>query len=1615
MFEAAIAEIRAPNGTQAIGTAIAITPRGTLVTCAHVVADASGIDRRSPSPPTSEIFVRFPFADQVGRANVIAWSPLDQFDVAILQLNGSLQDSVSPVVLFDSSHSGSLRFRSYGFPLGYPSGNWGYGELLDSISDGHLQFKSQDFAPGFSGGPIQELHMGRVVGIVGSYDSRTSTGFGITTGQIARVFPALSFASVRSPFSPITDGLMGLPGDPLTGLERFLEQYLGTANRPRPFGGRDSEFRQLDEWLQDPKTRTAILVAPAGRGKSALLARWSAKVTAENKAQAALVPVSIRFNTAQKVRFAPLLGARLRYLLDGSARKLDLNSEPDEWLAEVGQHLREDRPESQNPYLVVIDGLDEATDWRPGKDFALPPRMGRGFKVLVSARTLAFDRGSKEWLERLGWDTSTTIIDLPPLSYAGVEDVLRSMGGALSHIFSNPALVAQLTRLSEGDPLLVTLYVEALLGSDSRLSFLNPTDLSQLASGIGGYFEAWWRDQRRQWGQASPLREVAVQTLLNLLSCALGPLTRDDLVEVAPDSLNAWTLQVALEPLSRFVIGDGNGQGFVFTHPRLSQHFRELLSGQERTLWNARFCDYGRRVIERLSNNQLSPRTVPPYVLQNHGAHLGRGPSSPSDYYALLAEGWMRAWEHHDGSFSGYAQDIRRAWEVADRYKEVATQVFSTVCHSSIVSLQSISPPELLAAALREGFFSEAQIMGLVQQLQSETAKAQLIESVVSSLSARNVQALAAVANEFVDEECRALALASIVSHLPEPDVVHTLRSARFGSDFHSHAVLKSALASTSSNNRQIGEEVIVAASHMSNEDLYSDVVCSAIDALGASARSRLVIDTQDLFSPFARARILGRLAPYISRDLYDVAIRSATEIWYPYRRALALIEILHHVSPAWSEGSIDAIIKAAEETVEFDKRAEILVRLASSLPDPSRRQSITRMALAVIDEHVMGARRVELLCGLPTPSSPLVEEFVQILSRWTDAQQQVRGLTEVAARCQGELRENFVAMALSLGQKLPDHERVIAIRLIGPLASASQLDGLVRMINTRDASHSVEVVLTLATFLTQAEKERLVLEAVIPRPLRKERVKEVLDLVRDLAQDLTQPALSHIRELLEANREYVLHPEYGQRPDSDRLASWFLALASSVRGDDGLDTLLDRAESLAFAADRAAVLNLLAPLLKGEHLKRALKMGWKIGDTADSIFVAFSEIPPELLPRCSFDAAFALAQQALTLLDTWGYTTVGVDPFVVWALDVALGAIDETCAQKAVALFAAQDFRLQTAVLNRSLPRLSGPVAHLVLSELTIAGTASSRSASESTIRQFLPPSSDTTCFRWRCPGTHFGGRARDLDPNRHRAGERDRVDTRVGHERGAGVAFAGQQRDRRVGHATGAKRLDEHQRTAWRLLGGLEHDRVPGGERRRRHAAWDRQREVPGGDDRRYAAGSVAHLVTFPGHLQQLRSGIELDRSAGVVLEEVDRLAHVGIGLGPRLRALADLERGDLEPALAEPRRRPEQRRGPVGGADRAPRSGAPLGLGDRVGDVRGGGAGGGRDDVGRLAGIGRDQVVAGSLAVADHHRGAQRQRPAQARRAPLVAARGRGAPQFEHGLVGEGGKGGHCPPTR
>ena len=525
---------------------------------------------------------------------------------------------------------------------------------------------------------------------------------------------ALGRPGVPHIFPELTTGVEICRG--FTSLEQSLALYLGSPGGEKPlFVGRESQLKELDSWLERSGEPYALLAGPAGRGKSALVTRWARGVAESGRAQVAFVPVSLRFNTASAQQAFEILGHRLRYL---RARYSATPPDAGAWAREIEAELR--TPNSDKPLLVLLDGVDEANGWTCGEDLLFPPQPGQAVKVLVTARLLS-DRDESGWLRLLKWDRRALRIRMPLLRREHLQEAIHA---ALPEQADNPVVIDQLWSLTqEGDPLLLTLYIDGLVTGD-----INIDSLSQIAPGLEGYFEEWWEQQQKLWGQASPLDKPAVIRTLCALSCAQGPITSKELVAVLEPETQPREIEKALPALARFVTRTAaSGRepaGYVFQHPRLNKFFHERYVGSEREWqqWHAQFVRCGSDQLERLSNKKIAPEDFSPYFLQHYGHHLEQAGAEVDELAVLVGKTWLEAWRSSKSTEWGFLQDTERVRRIARRSNEQEVALSGRAPHlhyeakcalirASLISLSRVTPPELLRVLLDKNIWDTDQAL----------------------------------------------------------------------------------------------------------------------------------------------------------------------------------------------------------------------------------------------------------------------------------------------------------------------------------------------------------------------------------------------------------------------------------------------------------------------------------------------------------------------------------------------------------------------------------------------------------------------------------------------------------------------------------------------------------------------------------------------------------------------------------------------------------------------------------------------------------------------------------------------------------------------------------------
>lgn len=223
---------------------------------------------------------------------------------------------------------------------------------------------------------------------------------------------------------------------------------------------------------------------------------------------------------------------------------------------------------------MILDGVDEAAHLPLGPDL-IPRDLPSSTRVVLSVRSSAHLDGHQLCAE-LGWPLGA--VDRRALAPLDLE-AARSLVAAHLPTLADDAEVAQrLYHLAdEGDPLLLGLLLDewAADGPDAD----GPSE-----PGLAGL---WSRQLRRT--ERLALADDAGQVVAALAS-TIGPMHRDDLLELLGGGFTPMALDAALELVGRFVLQPSPGV-YVFCHARLRQHVEEA------TLGRAAREDWQRRIV----------------------------------------------------------------------------------------------------------------------------------------------------------------------------------------------------------------------------------------------------------------------------------------------------------------------------------------------------------------------------------------------------------------------------------------------------------------------------------------------------------------------------------------------------------------------------------------------------------------------------------------------------------------------------------------------------------------------------------------------------------------------------------------------------------------------------------------------------------------------------------------------------------------------------------------------------------------------------------------------------------------------------------------------------------
>ena len=548
-----------------------------VVTCAHVVREALGVDDPAVQAPAEVVRVDFVRSESAPvEATVEAWADVAEdgrADVAVLALSEPAPAGSQPAPVRRSEGVLGHDFDVLGFPRGYDEGLSASGTIRRPAGGGgdwvELSVRTGTLvARGFSGSPVFDEELGAVVGIIvgADKDRENRAAWMIPVSRLSRYWPALDDV-VRhwSMYSPNEFVSHWSPRS--RGVERH-------SSRGSFFTGRRQAMRELSDWLANGPAdgRVRAVTGGPGSGKSAVLARLA--VLAD--------PLVRPLLPDRPDEPAPVIDVAVHARGKSAADVLAAIASAVGMPPSSSETWVDDLVSRGRPLTVLVDALDESAE--PMETATLLRRTaavgaeGR-VKVLVGTR-LGYE---EELRHQLGARTVVLDLDVEPyLDRADLADYVHSRltsGGAAYDGAEEPARqVAEVIATRSYPSFLLAQLSTSALAVEGRVDL----DVDGWESRFAESVADGWHDYLDRFGD----RRRQVQDLLMPLAYAQGTGlgTGDDLWPSLASALSGrryeardveWLLEHAAAYLVQELVQNDRAVYRLY-HQTLVEHLRRV-------------------------------------------------------------------------------------------------------------------------------------------------------------------------------------------------------------------------------------------------------------------------------------------------------------------------------------------------------------------------------------------------------------------------------------------------------------------------------------------------------------------------------------------------------------------------------------------------------------------------------------------------------------------------------------------------------------------------------------------------------------------------------------------------------------------------------------------------------------------------------------------------------------------------------------------------------------------------------------------------------------------------------------------------------------------------------
>jgi hypothetical protein len=448
-------------------------------------------------------------------------------------------------------------------------------------------------------------------------------------------------------------------------------------NDHRFFAGRAYALSSVKQFLNDPAGGYLAITAPAGFGKTAVMA----KLVTGHAGSAAYHFFTSTLSESRSEEF--FLRNVVQQIAAWHGDHEELPAGLNDLRRRYSELISQPLPTAR---ALLIDGLDEVQGWSLRRYLSIP--VGANVHVVATIR----DRG-RDWASEYGFPAvQTRHLPLSGLTRADVEAILKEAGPKTAGFAANPELLDAVMTVASypadpgagTDPLYLRFLIEDILENRISAATIHAQPL-----GMAEYLDKWWQEIRES------ARDAPARDLLGTLTAALGPVKRADLEAICPSLVDDWIQDFFRDVLGRMrrAVSGSDSSGYVLAHPRLKDHLQKAIKGHVYAERLLKYCERWRQ-------------TGSPYALAYFARHLAASGRASDLYTTALDADFQEKQRSAFGNIHQSLADLRLAIRTATESDDLVKTLACCGAYRRLIRAEGLAHASFSAVA--NGDFASA-------------------------------------------------------------------------------------------------------------------------------------------------------------------------------------------------------------------------------------------------------------------------------------------------------------------------------------------------------------------------------------------------------------------------------------------------------------------------------------------------------------------------------------------------------------------------------------------------------------------------------------------------------------------------------------------------------------------------------------------------------------------------------------------------------------------------------------------------------------------------------------------------------------------------------------------